>query len=228
MKTVIKKAKIILESLGEEPVDLELPEEIKDSGMADIAEMVREMGRLMIENTNRQLEIQREREEVNIERFKALIEGQQKTHREDAEVLADQFAKMRNEQEIARYKQNQRLPMYDGVNLDIDDWKDKLEATMKCNKWTFSDLMESLSLSLTGQAKRSFDSLTDADKRNKDQFFENMRIKISPQSEKINKELFMTARKGQSESIMTFIDRCRMYIRRSGGDSKDPFAMEML
>ena len=55
-----------------------------------------------------------------------------------------------------------------------------------------------------------------------------MRIKIDPQSEKKNKDMFMVARKGANESMMTYMDRCRQYIRRSGGDPKEPFALEML
>ena len=59
-------------------------------------------------------------------------------------------------------------------------------------------------------------------------FFQKMRIKLDPQAEKKNKELFMLARRGQNESIMRFVDRLRMYIRRWGGDPRGEFAIEML
>ena len=88
--------------------------------------------------------------------------------------------------------------------------------------------MEVLPVYLTGVAKRSFDSLTDMDKKCKEIFFESMRMKISPQSGSRNKEFFMTAKREQAESIMMYIDRCKMYVRRSGGDPSEHLVVELL
>ena len=229
MKGTIKKARAILESSGEVGRELELPREIfEGSMMADAMEAIKEMGQAMVENMNRQLEIARDREDANAERYRQLVEGQQRFHREDTEVLATQFERMRIEKEQARGRQTQRLPQFDGVNLDIDEWQEKTEAVAKCNDWDVTKLMENLPTTLTGQAKRSFDSLTDDDKRTKEEFFQSMRTKLDPQAEKKNKELFMLARRGPTESIMQYIDRLRMYIRRWGGDPKEAFAIEML
>ena len=67
--------------------------------------------------------------------------------------------------------------------------------------------MENLPTTLTGQAKRSFDSLTDDDKLTKEVFFQSMRTKLDPQAEGRNKVLFMLAKKEPTESIMQYIDK---------------------
>ena len=230
----LKKAKTVIDSIEGEEVELELPGNISLSTitMADNIEAMREMGRVMMESLNRQLEAQRdynrEREEITVERFREMMEGQNRSHREGTDILATEFEKMRLEKEQSRGRQTQKLPMYDGVNLEIDEWQDKVEAVLTCNKWDLGKLLETLPTCLTGQAKRAFDALTENDKRTKDSLFQNMRVKIDPQSEKKNKELFMVARRGATESITSFIDRCRMYIRRSGGDPTEPFAIDML
>ena len=41
--------------------------------MAEADEAIREVGRVMMENLNTQLEVQKEREATNIERFRELI-----------------------------------------------------------------------------------------------------------------------------------------------------------
>ena len=212
---------------------------IEDSEMADAMEAVRQLGQAMLENMNRQMDYMREREEAsaerareredaNAERYRDLVEGQQRFHREDTETLASQFERLRLEKEQARGRQTQRLPNYDGINLEVDEWQEKVEAVAKCNDWDLSKLLEALPTSLAGQAKRSFDSLTDGDKGTMETFFQSMREKLDPQAERKNKELFMLARRAPSESIMSYIDRCRMYIRRWGGDPKEGFAIEML
>ena len=170
----------------------------------------------------------REREEAALEKYKEIIEGQARHHQKDTELLAGEFEKLRLEKEQSRNRLTQKLPTYDGTNLDFDDWEEKVEAVIKCNDWTLSKLLEALPASLTGQSKRSFDMLTEDDKRTKDALFHGLRVRIDPTSEKKNKERFILARKGIGESVITFIDRCRMYIRRSGGDPKEHFAIEML
>ena len=66
-------------------------------------EALREFGRVMAESMDRQFDEQRRREENSIERYKELVEGQMKTHREDAETLAKEFEKLRLEKEQYRH-----------------------------------------------------------------------------------------------------------------------------
>ena len=202
-------------------------------------EAVREMGRVMMEavnrqiesqreETNRQIQIQREERERNENTYKHLIEEKQRTHKEDTNTLTGQLEKMRIEKEQASRRQIQRMQTYDGTNIEFDEWQDKVEAKMVCNAMDYAGLLEALPTSLSGQAKRSFDSLNNQDKQTKDTFFQAMRKKLDPQAEKRNKELFIEAIRREGESVMAFVDRCRMYIRRSGGDTMEQFATEML
>ena len=73
-------------------------------------------------------------------------------------------------------------------------------------------LLEALPASLAGQAKWSFDQLKEEDKDSKETFFQGLRARLDPTSEKRNKDLFIAARRGLNESMIAFIDRCRMYI----------------
>ena len=236
LKGALKRSRAILESSGEEEVDLDLPTEIlENSKMAETLEAIREMSRVVadgmnkqMEGLNRQMELMRVREEANDERYRALVEGQQKYHREDTETLAAQFEKIRAEKEQARGRQTQRLPNFDGVMMEYDEWVEKAEAVAKCNDWDLTKLLENLPTTFTGQAKRSFDSLTAEDKSTKETLFNAMRLKLDPQAEKKNRELFMLAKKGPNESSMQFVDRLRQYIRRWGGDPTQDFAIEML
>ena len=209
-------------------------------------EAVREMGREMMEavnrqkevvdrqmeiqreEINRQIDIQREERERNENSYRQLAKEQQRTNREDTNTLKGQLERMRIEKEQASRRQTQRLPTYDGANIEFDEWQDKVEAIMVCNAMDYTGLLEALPTSLSGQAKRSFDSLNNQDRQTKDTFFQAMRKKLDPQAEKKNKELFIVAKRGERESIVGFIDRCRMYIRRSGGDTMEHFVIEML
>ena len=234
VKGALKKAKRVIESIEGEERDLELPEELATNSitMAEMNELIRDLSRTLAESLNAQIEAQREfqraREEATEERFREIIQGQNDHHRRDTEVLASEFEKLRLEKEQARGRQTQKLPNFDGLNIEVDEWQDKVEAVMNCNNWDIAKLLEALPTYLSAQAKRAFDSLTDDDKRTKESLFQNMRVKIDPQSEKKNKEKFMMARKGPSESIMSYVDRCRMYIRRSGGNPTEAFAKDML
>ena len=209
-------------------------------------EAVREMGREMMEavnrqkevvdrqmeiqreEMNRQIDIQREERERNENSYRQLAKEQQRTNREDTNTLKGQLERMRIEKEQASRRQTQRLPTYDGANIEFDEWQDKVEAIMVCNAMDYTGLLEALPTSLSGQAKRSFDSMNIKDRQSKDTFFQAMRKKLDPQAEKKNKELFIVAKRGERESIVGFIDRCRMYIRRSGGDTMEHFVIEML
>ena len=151
-------------------------------------EAVKEMGRVMMEvmnrqieiqreETNRQIDLQREERERNDSRYRQLVEEQQRTHREDTNTLTGQFERMRIEKEQASRRQTQRLPTYDGANIEFGEWQDKVEAVLKCNDWGLDKLLETIPTCLTGQAKRSFDTLTEEDKSTKDEFFKQMRTK---------------------------------------------------
>ena len=202
-------------------------------------EAVREMGRVMMEALNRQIEIQRERDERYEERcrqreekteetYRQLIKEQQISHREDTEVLAGQFQRMRIEMESSRGRMIQKIPSFDGTNLEFDDWQDKVEAVMTWNLLDLTKLLQLLPTCITGLAKRSFDALTAEDKETKESFFQAMRKKLDPKSETRNKEQFIAAKRNEGESIMSFVDRCRMHIRRSGSDPMEPFVVALL
>ena len=202
-------------------------------------EAVKEMGRVMMEALQRQIEIQRERDERYEERYRQreekteetyrqLIKEQQISHREDTEVLAGQFQRMRIEMESSRGRIIQKIPLFDGTNLEFDDWQDKVEAVMTWNLLDLTKLLQLLPTCITGLAKRSFDALTAENKQTKESFFEAMRKKLDPKSETRNKEQFITAKRNDGESIMSFADRCRMHIRRSGSDPMEPFVVALL
>ena len=224
------RAENIHKSQGEATMESKLPKEgIGDSRMTKSIALALEIGKLLlenanrqIENNNRQIEFLKKSELANMGRFKELIEGQQRAHKQDVKILVDQL------QEQTKLIQLYKLPIFDGITMDMDDWKDIVEAVMKCNRWTFENLMEVIPIYLTGAAKRAFDALTNMDKRSKDIFFKRMRVKISPQSEERNMELFMTAKREQMETIMMYIDRCKMYLRRSGGDPNEHFTVGIL
>ena len=224
------RAENIHKSQGEATMESKLPKEgIGDSRMTESIALALEIGKLLLENANRQIEnnnrqidFLKKSELANMGRFKELIEGQQRAHKQDVKILVDQL------QEQTKLIQLYKVPIFDGITMDMDDWKDIVEAVMKCNRWTFENLMEVIPIYLTGAAKRAFDALTNMDKRSKDIFFKRMRVKISPQSEERNMELFMTAKREQMETIMMYIDRCKMYLRRSGGDPNEHFTVGIL
>ena len=235
-KETIKKVKnsIVAESEGEEE-ELTLPSEIiaNSTTMAvENAEMMREMNRVMIDSFNQQLEatrqFNRDREEQTLRRFQEMFEDQGRNNKAGVELLTSEFEKMRLERELSRGMQTQRLPNYDGSNLEVDEWQDRCEAVLVCNKWSINNMLAAMPTVLSGAAKRAFDSLMPDDKGTKDLFFTAMRLKIDPISEKKNKENFVLAKKMANESIASFIDRCKMYIRRSGGDTSEKFAVDML
>ena len=243
-RDTVKRVKETIELEGEE--DFNPPEEILNNSivMAEAnAEALREVGRVMADTLNQQLATQRQmlqdreeatiqrlqdREEATIQRFERIIEGQNRNNLQGVEMLTGEFEKMRLERETARGITHQKLPNYDGVNMGIDDWIDRIEAVMVCNKWDIKNLLDAMPTCLTATAKRAYDSLVDDDKNTKESFFTAMRIKIDPTSAKKNKELFVLAKRLAAESVTSYIDRCRMYIRRSGGNPSEPFALDML
>ena len=157
-----------------------------------------------------------------------MLEEQKRAQREDIEALTNELERLRIEKVLSRGKVTERLPKYDGTNLDIDEWQEKVEAILKLNGWNISQLLGVLPTSLSCQAKRAFDSLLEEEKSSKDVLFQIMKKKLDPQAKQRNKELFMHAKRGATESVVRFIDRLKMYIRRWGEDPTDDFATEML
>ena len=211
------------------------------NNMSDV-ESVQELSRMIAENMNRQFEREREREakreadremerqrerereEANFQRL-AIIVGEQ---RESSKLISYQLGKIHQEMEKARGRTLQRLPEYDGRNMNFDVWEDTVVAILKCNDWSLGQLLESLPISLSGLASLSFNNLQEEEKISKEAFFQALRQKIDPESESRNREYFMDAQKRTGESMAAFIDRCRMYIRRSRGDPEERFLIELL
>ena len=224
----------VTEAIESEGEEVKLPEEsIEDSiAMAENTEALLEVGRVMAESINQQMDAVRQysidREETTLQRFERIIEGQTKYNRQGVEMLCNELEGLRIERETSRGMPIQKLPSYDGTNLTVDEWQDRCEAVLVCNKWDTQTMLAAMPIYLTGIAKRAFDSLSDEEKISKRAFFASMRIKIDPQSEKKNKELFLLARRGSTETVTSFIDRCREHIRRSGGNPQDSFANDML
>ena len=201
---------------------------IEDIKMADAKEMIRRMGQMLRENMDRHLETMKAREEEESKKHKEIKEERQRGLREDREVLINQMERLRIEKAQDRGKELQSLPQYDGSNHDIDEWQEKIEAVTKWNRWNPSKLIEVIPVSLSGQAKRAFDSLTEDDKQSVGAFFLSMRRKLDPQAKLRNKELFMLAKRHKNESVSRFVDRLKMYVRRWGKDPTDVFATEIM
>ena len=83
---VLGTTQSVIESSGEGNQELVIPKISEDSKME---EAIKKLGELMIQNTNEQMQMMREREEANLERFKPLLENQSKCHRQDTENLAE-------------------------------------------------------------------------------------------------------------------------------------------
>jgi hypothetical protein len=207
-------------------------------------DMGREMSRALAEgiaaalgqqnDTIRQsLESNQRNAEDTRDAFRSLVNDQGRNHREDMEALATQFQRLQTSQaaaqELTRTQFTQKLPNYDGMTLAFDDWQDKVQACIICNRWTEArQLMTAMPASLSGAAKRAFDAIPDQEKNDIERMFKAMRMQLDPQSEQKNKEMFMEAVRNNHESVTTFINRSKMYIRRSGEDPNGSFAREMM
>ena len=200
----------------------------EDPKMADAKEMIQLMRQMLSEGMDRHIESFRAKEEENSRKHRESIEEQKRAEREDRETITKKLEQLRIEKSKARGKETLRLPQYDGTNLDIDDWQENVEAIAKFNGWDLPKLLKILPISLSVHAKCAFDSLLEEEKRTKEMLFSSMRKKLDPQSKQRNKELFMHAKRGKNESVIRFMDRLRMYIRRWGEDPMDVFATEML
>ena len=226
VKNTFKKTKNSIDSILGEDREFTIPKELKIESfdMADgaevIREMGREMGRVITDTLNRQAELNHEREDVNIDRFTQMLERQENSHKRDISVLGEHFDQMRISKERDRGTQVQTLVKYDGGNIDIDEWQDKCLEVIMGNHWDQRKFIENIPASLSGRAKRAFVSLKEEDKATRDDFFQAMRGKIDPLAKVRNKDLFISAHRANNEGVMTYIDRLRLYIRRSGGNPK--------
>ena len=164
--------------------------------MAENLKAMKEMCTAIMNLLDRQFEAHRqftkEREDTILEQFERMFESQMRHNTETIGMLSSELEKMRVEREIARATTILKLPNYDGANLEVDEWQDRCEAVFICNKWNVNNLLAAIPASLSGSAKRAFDSLLDKDKETKDVFFTCMRQKIDPQSVGKNKELFIS------------------------------------
>ena len=97
----LKKARKVIDSCGEESLEYSIPAEYfqESKTMTDNGDAVREVGRMMTDVLTRQIEVQQEREEANVERLTQLVERQVNYHRVDANKLTEQFEKMRLDKE---------------------------------------------------------------------------------------------------------------------------------
>jgi len=215
-----------IESCGEGSQDSRTLKECKNSiVMAEMADSIREMGKLFADTMSRLVQ---EREDASLDRFQQMLQEQGNSGRNATEKLVEQLDQMRISKEKERGRVIHTLVKYDGANLDIDEWQERTEGVIAGNQWDMIRFLEMLPNSLSGQAKRAYKSLADDDKLTKDSFFKAMRKKIDPLAESRNKDLFTVARRENNETVTGYIDRLRMYVKRSGGDPNGHWAMEMM
>ena len=229
--TIQKQSSIVLSGEGKSE-NLEILSQpiskTTEDRMAESADTLREVGRMVSDVLNRQMELQQQMNEVTSARFTELMANNQASHKRDTDALAGHFDQMRIDHEKARGRQVQHLPKFDGTNMCVDDWIEKTETVSKGNNWGVEELLQNIPVSLAGIAKRAFDSLGPDDKSSIEVFNEAMRDKLDPQAVERNRALFATARRGKNESTSSFVDRLKMYIRRSGGNATDNWALDML
>ena len=168
------------------------------------------------------------RDETNIRKYASLIEQQQRFHHQDTLILVDHLVKFTEEMKKARLRPTQRLPEFDGTNMNIDDWEEKVREIIIANDWDIGLILVYLPLSLKGQARQSFNNLRGEDTLSKESLFQAIRYRLDPEVDTRNKENFINAKKLPGESMISFIDRCRTFIKRSGGDATENFAIQML
>ena len=227
VKNTFKKARVTVNSVfGEEDQDFSIPGVIKTEflNMAEGVEVLREMGQLFADTMSRMVQ---ERDDANLDRFHDMLRDQGNIQRDTIDRLGEEFSQLRMSRENDRGRQNLTLTKYDGID-DIDDWQDRCEEAILGNGWTYRKFMDIVPSSLSGRAKRAFNSLREEDKTTKEAFYLAMKKKIDPLAPSRNKDLFVDAKRGNNEPVMTFIDRLRMYIRRSGGNPTEHWAQEIM
>merc|ERR1712208_232719 len=91
------------------------------------ADTIREVGRLIVDSMNQQLELQREQyhrgQETTLEQFRQILNGQNQHNERETELLVTEMERMRLERETSRGMTTQRLPNFDGTNFEVDDWE---------------------------------------------------------------------------------------------------------
>ena len=215
-----------IESCGEGSQASTTLKECQNSiAMAESADTLREMGQLFADTMSR---LTGEMEDASLDRFQQILESQGNSNRDAIDKLGGHLEQMRISKEKERGRVIHTLVKYDGANLDIDEWQERTEGVIAGNQWDMIRFLEMLPNSLSGQAKRAYKSLADDDKLTKDSFFKAMRKKIDPLAESRNKDLFTVARRENNETVTGYIDRLRMYVKRSGGDPNGHWAMEMM
>ena len=193
------RTRVVINSCGEGGQDTNIPAKNKNSiTMSDNKDAIKEVGRLMADVVTRQIELQQERDKANSERLTQLLERQENSHKSDADSLTETLEKMRIAKEKDRGRLDLTLDKYDGLDYDIDEWQDRTKNVMTGNFWDIAKHFKAIPFSLNGQTKCAFYALTDENKRTKDSFFQAMRMKIDPQAESRNKNLFVKARRGNN------------------------------
>ena len=218
----------ILAPSGEGEQKQEIPIYKKGAKMADFEGIFKESEKASPERDDKQSEMIMKMEEENMRKFEMCIEYHQKLHREDVEKIISQLELNRQVMEGARGRLMYSLPKYNGKNLEVEEWLDRVDAVTVGNDWGFSKLFQALPGSLEDVAKRAFDTLTTRDKQTKESFLRNLRDKIDPYVETRNKDLFYAAKKEHSETYQAFVDRLKMYIRRSGENYEGKWAEESM
>ena len=185
--------------------------------MNEIATAIREVGAALME-----------REGTNVDRYASLMREQLRCHQEGSKLLIEQHVLLQKEIEKLRIRPNYKLPDYNGVNISFDEWEECVKEVVKVNDWNLNMLLLYLPLCLKEKAKESYSSLKPEEKVTKEALFQALRLKLDPEAKSRNLELFMEAKILDGESMNTFIDRCRKYVRLSGGSPTEKFAEEQL
>ena len=168
------------------------------------------------------------RDETHIQSYASLVEQQQKSHQQDTLVLANQLAQITEQIRKTRLRPTQRLPEFDGTNLNINDWEEKVKEIVNANEWDIGLILVYLPLSLKGQAKQSFQNLRKEDLISKESLIQALKSRLDPNIKTRNKESLVNAKKLPGESMASFIDRCKTLVKRSGGDTEENLVIQLL
>ena len=226
--TGLRKLKGPDESLGEDGQALgrsDLSDKDSSEGLSKIlGQQIEEYRRFLMERDNNKAKLETAREGKERERFEKLCE----CIRDSTTLVAEELRKSREMREMTKGNFIVRLPLFDGKNLNVFEWQERVQAIAKSNHWNFLRLMEYMPTSLTGTAKRAFDALILDDKNDERKFFGRMISQIDPWAAENNRTLIRTAIRSPNETMSTYINRLREYIRRAGRDPNHPDIQNML
>ena len=164
------------------------------------------------------------KEKKELERFEKLCE----CIRHSTILVAEELRKSREMRKMTEGLFTERLPLFDGSNLNVFEWQERVQAIAKSNHWSFSRLMENMPTSLTRIAKRAFNALSIEEKTDESKFFKRMIEQIDPWAAENNRALIRFAKRNSNETMSTYINRLREYIRRAGRDPNHPDIQNML